>query len=286
MLREYNPDILISFGTMLNLLIIPISKWIKKPVIVAEHTNHIYNNTIYKKLQSLLRRYLYRFADVLTVLTQFDYEYYRKFLKNVIVMHNPILLEENKYKIERRNIVLAVGTYDSYYIKGFDRLIQLFPFKKCGDWKLAIAGKGDKSFLEPFINKQGNLSDVKLLGEVKDMKNLYKSVSIFALSSRSEGLPMVLLEAMSSGCACISFNCISGPAEIIDHGINGYLVEDGDIKGFKSRLIELMENQKLRTKFGEAAMDKSKDFSIEKIGKNWIQIIEQVLKKRGKAYLK
>lgn len=286
MLREDNPNILISFGTGLNLSTILISKWIKKPIIVSEHINHnLSDKTTIEKLQLFFtRRFLYRVADVVTVLTQYDYEYYRKFLKNVIVMHNPILVEETKSNIERRNLVLAVGSYDSYYIKGFDRLIQLFPYEKSKDWTFAIAGKGDKRLLETLNTKQNHLNEVKLLGEVKNMKELYGNASVFALSSRTEGLPVALLEAMSHGCACISFNCISGPAEIIDHGINGYLVEDGDLEGFKLGLIELMENPQLRAAFGEAAMEKSKNFSIDTLGGNWIQIIEQVLRK-SKLYL-
>jgi len=288
MLKRDNPDIIVSFGTTLNMITILIAKWINKPIIVSEHTSHepinhkyTFGNFIKCSVDHVSRKLLYRFADKVTVLTQHDYIYYKKFLKNVIVMHNPILRDGNEYKSDRKNTVLGVGTYESYYIKGFDRLFNSFPYddERCKKWVLILAGKGKKEHLELLKKETGHPDFVKLPGEVKDMKSLYESTSVFVLSSRREGLPMALLEAMSYGCACVSFDIISGPSEIIDDGINGFLVKDGDLNTFRNRIIQLIENEELRRVFGKAAIEKSLKFSIDAIGENWIKMINNIVVK-------
>jgi GalNAc-alpha-(1->4)-GalNAc-alpha-(1->3)-diNAcBac-PP-undecaprenol alpha-1,4-N-acetyl-D-galactosaminyltransferase len=103
--------------------------------------------------------------------------------------------------------------------------------------------------------------------------------SIFVLPSRWEGLPMVLIEAMSQGMACIAFDCFTGPADIITHNHNGILVEDQNIDKFSTELSFLIENEKIRKTLGQNAIEKSKDFLSSKIVKMWITLITETINK-------
>lgn len=279
MFEKEKPDLIISFGTEINWVTIVVARRLKIPIIASEHNNYLHGLNRFFAVRFLSIRILYRRATVVTVLTDFDYKYYRRFLSNVVVMYNPVPATGRAQIGNKLPIVLAVGTYGAYYRKGFDRLITLFPYREYSGkrWKLWIAGKGAREPLEGFVRSAGYLQSVELLGEVKNMESLYTQSAIFALSSRSEGLPMVLLEAMSYGCACIAFDCVSGPSEIINNGVNGLLIRNGDTNEFKRKLIELMENADLRNRLGEAAIIRSKDFSVKKIGEQWIGLINKVL---------
>ncbi len=272
-LKSDNPDVIVSFGVGLNILTIPIAKSLHKPVIVSEHMHYLDPIRIFK----IARRCLYRYAYTVTVLTRYDYDYYKRFLRNVMVMHNPVILQGNSNSSPvKEPFVLGAGTMSLYVKKGFDRLIEMFPYQS--NWQLRLAGRGDNSVLKKICSDKNIEDRVEFMGEVKDMNTLYDRTSIFALSSRSEGLPMVLLEAMSHGCACVSFDIVSGPSEIITDGIDGFLVEDNDMATFSSRLMELMDNQELREKLGKGACEKVKMFSIERIGHKWLQLIDKTVK--------
>lgn len=279
-----NPDIIVTFGVTLAMLAIPIANHLKKPIIVSEHVAHIH--TYEKFLESLqsgfTRWFLYRKANCITVLTHYDYDYYKRFLNNVMVMRNPIKYAESTEVKEREKIVLGVGTYDSHYIKGFDLLIKCFPYEQAKQqgWKLVIAGKGNKEHLQTLIDEMGHPECVELLGEVKDMPSLYRRASIFALSSRVEGLPMVLLEAMSYGCACIAFDCISGPAEIISNSNYGILVHPGNVYDFNRQLSHLMSDETLRQQLSTSGQTRAMDFRIPVIGEAWMALFNKILNER------
>jgi GalNAc-alpha-(1->4)-GalNAc-alpha-(1->3)-diNAcBac-PP-undecaprenol alpha-1,4-N-acetyl-D-galactosaminyltransferase len=274
MLLTDRPDIIISFGTIMNLAVIPIARRINIPIIASEHNSHIYVNSIYR----FLRLLIYRYANCITLLTQYDYNYYRRFLSNITVMHNPVVMSHSIHDVRRDSIILAVGDLTRYYIKGFDRLIRCFSSVAEKNWRLIIAGYGDNTPLSKLVNELGIDDKVQFVGEVKNISDYYDKAEIFALSSRKEGLPMVLIEAMNHGCACISFNCVSGPSEIITDKVDGLLIDDDDCQSFQQGLRELMNNEDLRLKIGRAAVSKSKQFSIEHIGPQWITLINQFVK--------
>lgn len=165
--------------------------------------------------------------------------------------------------------VLAVGRYN--FQKAFDRLLEAW--KLIGDktnfWTLRIAGDGeDREKLERKAWALG-ISNSVVFGPESDMPALYAGSSVLALSSRFEGLPMVLLEAQAAGLPIVSFACKCGPRDVITDGVDGYLVEEGDVAGLASKLAELMGDRQLRRRMGAAAYQASDRYELENIMHQW-----------------
>ena len=116
----------------------------------------------------------------------------------------------------------------------------------------------------------------KLLPATKNIREHYQTASIYALSSRFEGFPMVLLEATSMSLPIVAFNCKTGPDEIIKEGENGFLITPNDINGFAEKLLLLMQNETLRQKFGKRSFELSQKFNIQEIGNSWQVLIEKI----------
>ncbi len=281
-IKSAKPDIVIPFSTTTNGSIIPICKVLGIKVIACEHNNYKLN--IEKIPIWIIKRIIYKWADKLTVLTHRDIDFfYGRFMKNVVVMPNPLPLKplNQSTNFEREKLILAVGNVSRWKHKGFDNMINIYSniFKKHPEWELQIAGGGDADYLYRLINKYELNGHIKLLGEVKNIQPLMQQSSIFVLPSRWEGLPMVLIEAMSQGMACIAFDCFTGPADIITHNHNGILVEDQNIDKFSTELSFLIENEKIRKTLGQNAIEKSKDFLSSKIVKMWITLITETINK-------
>ena len=276
-LIEIDPDIVISFMTETNILSTICCRLINKPIIIAERISYDF---LKSHVWVTLRKLVYRFSNALIVQTSYDQEKYHRF-SNTFVINNPLNLKEmiidkhNNKNIEEKNI-LAVGRLNRQ--KGFDRLIKAFSNLDQKDWKLEIVGEGnERSNLEKLVYDL-NLEDyISLPGRTKAIEKCYKKASIFVLSSRTEGFPNVLCEAMAYGCACISFDCIAGPNEIITDKVDGYLVKDGDIDALAAKINFLINNPGERRRIGQEAMKISDRLNIDSIMSKWDKIIEKIL---------
>jgi glycosyltransferase involved in cell wall biosynthesis len=114
-------------------------------------------------------------------------------------------------------------------------------------------------------------------GRTKAIEKWYLKSAIFVLSSRVEGFPNVLCEAMAHGCACVSFDCIAGPREIISDKLDGYLVRNGDINALSAKIKYLIHNPEERRKIGNEAMKISDRLHIDCIMNQWEEIIHHIL---------
>lgn len=241
------------------------------------------------RLRTLQDYHIVKRFDRFVVLTRQDASQW-KGLDKLIVMPNPAIMNSidksdtmNKSDIinksdTSRHRIIAVGRLD--YQKGFDRLIEVWKtlsdHNALGDWKLEIFGKGEwYGMLQSRIHEYGLEHSVSILSPVHDIESEYAASSVLVMTSHYEGFPMVLLEAMSAGLPVVSFDCPCGPAEIIKDGENGYLVPDGDIKGFASRLRQLMENGRLRKFMSRNAVNSMERFSERKIMDAWMSIFER-----------
>jgi GalNAc-alpha-(1->4)-GalNAc-alpha-(1->3)-diNAcBac-PP-undecaprenol alpha-1,4-N-acetyl-D-galactosaminyltransferase len=246
---------------------------INKPIIIAERISYDF---LKSRVWVSLRKLVYRFSNVLIVQTRYDQEKYNR-LANTFVINNPLNLKEMIPNNREEKNILAVGRLNRQ--KGFDRLIKAFLHLDQKDWKLAIIGEGsERSNLEKLIYDL-NLKDfISMPGKTEAIEKWYKKSSIFVLSSRIEGFPNVLCEAMAYGCACVSFDCIAGPNEIITDKIDGYLVKNGDINALSARMNFLINNPEERRRIGKEAMKISNRLNIDSIMRKWDKIIEKILK--------
>ena len=223
---------------------------------------------------SLIRKL--RQLDCFVVLTQEDKQSWRE-LENVYVIPNPLpdISGKKSSQIEKR--VIAVGRYS--HEKGFDLLLQAWSLveKQCPDWRLDVYGAGDaKPYHELATELKLDRMRYALNGPTKDISQEYLRSSIFALSSRFEGFGMVILEAMSHGLAVVSFDCPCGPKAIIEDGVDGVLVENGEPEKLAQGIIQLIQDEDWRRALAAKAREKSGMYSIEVVGKQWEKLFADV----------
>ena len=194
-------------------------------------------------------------------------------------VHNPLtFVTQSSYSTCREHTVVAVGRLE--LPKDFESLIRAWQFvhKAAPDWKLNIWGEGSRRpYLTHWI-KELELEDcVFLQGYTRDVHAKLEESSVFVLSSLYEGLPLVVLEAMGCGLPVVSFACSFGPRDIIQEGVNGFLVESRSESDLAERIIRLIQSQELRERMGKAALKRTKDFDISMIVKQWMNLFKKEL---------
>lgn len=224
-----------------------------------------------------------RAFDKFVVLTEEDKGYWGN-LSNMVVIPNSVAMKADAPAALTGKTVIAVGRYS--YQKALDRLVDAWKIvmDRIGPdsgWKLRLVGDGEtRPDLEAQIRQLG-LQDCILLGKVeKDMASVYQGASILALSSRYEGLPMVLLEAESFGVPCVSFACKCGPKDVIRDGENGLLVPEGDIPALAEALLKVIQDPDLRVRMGAAAYKDAVRWRPEQIMQQWNSLFESILSSR------
>lgn len=198
-------------------------------------------------------------------------------LENIRVIGNPVSFRPKAPAALDSKTVIAVGRYSRQ--KSMDRLVDAWSLIKDKDgWTLKLVGDGElRRELEEQIRRLSLEGSVVLGREESDMESIYRSASILALSSRYEGLPMVLLECQSFGVPAVSFDCLCGPQEIIDDGKTGFLVEEGDIPALAKALEKLMHDNALRKEMGLNAFRKAEHWRPENIMPQWIRLFQEIL---------
>jgi GalNAc-alpha-(1->4)-GalNAc-alpha-(1->3)-diNAcBac-PP-undecaprenol alpha-1,4-N-acetyl-D-galactosaminyltransferase len=270
------PDIAISFITPTNIIATIAAKTLSIPIIISERSNK--NRFPINNQWAILRRIIYPFANSLIVLSKYDKEHYG-FLKNVEIIHNPINAPTNFKNVDKGNIILGVGRID--YLKGFDLLIKAFAKAHVEGWQLWIVGDGPLlEDLQALVENIGISSITKFIGKQVDIYYYYSLASIFVLSSRTEGFPNVLCEAMASGLACISYNCITGPSEIITDGVDGILVEPENIERLSDCIKEVINNPELRNRLSQNAVQIRQRLAMNAIINKWDKIAYSILKRK------
>lgn len=198
---------------------------------------------------------------------------------NVACIYNPNSFDKECGISELNNKqVISIGSLID--VKGYDMLIKAWKlvFIKHPDWQLNIFGEGEnRKKLEILIQENKLDENIHLRGQTLNVISEYKQSSIYVMSSLYEGLPMVLIEAMSFGIPIVSFDCECGPREIISDGIDGFLVQQNNIIELANKICLLIEKKQLRKEMGISAFEKSKKFSQEIIMPQWLELFDEVL---------
>lgn len=215
--------------------------------------------------------------DRFVVLTHEDAIYWNG-LTNLTVIPNPITIKQTTPTDCHCKRVIAVGRYT--YQKGFDLLIYAWKAvkEKHPDWTLNIYGGGNREAYQQQVEKWGLQDVIKCNGPVNDIAEKYLESSVFVLSSRFEGLPLVLMEAMSVGLASVAFACPCGPRDIITNGENGMLCKNGDIHQLSGAICQLIEDEPRRKEMGEKAAVSIQRFTINHIMQKWDQLFQEIVK--------
>ena len=218
-------------------------------------------------MQSLVKQL--KRLDRFVVLTEEDKRNWVE-LPNVTVIPNPLQnTEETPISMVENKKVIAVGRY--VYQKGFDLLVDAWErvVEKHPDWNLYVYGRGEK-------NKYRQVQNCFFEDVVANINEKYAESSIFVLSSRFEGFGMVIVEAMRCGVPAVSFACPCGPSDIITHKKDGFLVENGNVEQLAERICYLIEHPDERKEMGRNAIEKAKNYSLDEIGKRWINLFNEV----------
>jgi hypothetical protein len=243
--------------------------------IAIEH--HYHNNN--SKYINILKN-KYNNIDYLFALTETLYKDYQLFLKNnhhtkIVLMPNMLLsLPKKTSNLEKKEII-TMSRLD--YGKKNDDIIKAFAKTNYHDWHLSILGDGPEyenlSNLIKELHLENNVSLEGYIPKEKLEKYLLNS-SIFLMASLTEGLPMVLLEAMSYGIPCIAYETASGVNDIIDDSKNGYVIKERNELQYIKKLQHLMDDPVLRKRMSKEAIKKAEKFSKENILKKWYNILK------------
>lgn len=217
---------------------------------------------------------LVREFDKFVVLTREDRGYWGN-MDNIEVIPNAAMLPGNEPSDVSCKRIIAVGRLD--YQKGFDRLVQAWALvqktDRYGDWRLDIFGQGEwKDMLQQMIEKTGLQNTACVNRPTTKIGDEYAHSSMLVMSSHYEGFPMVMIEAMACGLPVVSFDYKCGPNDIIQDGVNGLLVKDGDIEGLANAMMRLMENEEERKAMGRNARRVTETYSEEKVMKQWVDL--------------
>ena len=277
-LKEINPNTVLSFGEMWNNLLLIASLGLHLNIYVSDRSIPGKN---LGKFQNLLRNKLYPLAKGFIAQTEKSEKIAKKYKwnNNIQVIGNPVpAFTFSTNNLRKQNVLMVSRLIKT---KKVDRLIDMFAsVNQTKSWKLIVVGGNAQkmNLLEEYrqeVQDKKLENEVYLVGEQNNVHTFYAEAAIFAFTSVSEGFPNALAEAMSAGCACIAYDCMAGPSDMIDDGVNGFLIQENDEKSFTEKLNKLMQDASLREQFGWAAKEKMKTFEGKAIAKKFYRFITQ-----------
>lgn len=271
-------SIILNIGTLLCPFTVAANVGLSHRNVAWEHFNV---SLIFKSTKERFARFIAStFADAIVTLTAKDKEMYKEnFTCKARLYHIPNFLTfdiKRDVNIKKGKIALAVGRLTEQ--KGFDRLLKIWSKlpSYLGDWELNIIGDGEDGDRLRTLIRDFNLKNVHLIATTATIEHYYQEASLYLMTSRWEGLPMVLIEAQSYGLPIISYDCLTGPRDIVCNASNGYLIEDGQENEFIKRLVQIMEDNTLRNVLSNEAKKDSARFDKVELMDTWIQLFKNV----------
>jgi len=253
LVSEVRPCAVLSFLTESNLLSIIAGAGLKTRIIVSERVQPALHTSL-PRMWRVMRVLLYARADDVVAQTRDAAQWLENRCRlSVRVIPNALrMLPE--LSGERRPVVVAVGRLTRQ--KGFDLLLRAFAqiAARYAEWSVAIVGEGEERENLTQLRDELHLDDrVQFVGQTSDVVTWMAHAGLIVQPSRFEGFPNVVLESMGLGAAVISADCRSGPAELIQDGVNGRLVPVEDVNALATAMAELMASPDERARLGQAA---------------------------------
>lgn len=281
-LKVNKSEVLITVLHPLSLMGYIASLGLNIKVINTEHNTFARPSYMpFTLLEKFYKFYVNRLFDKVTVFTNADIKYIGNRLNNIVYLPNPLSLEPVEVLPRKDNIILAVGRMEAWHVKGFDLLIDawgelssLYP-----DWKLQILGGGSEECRE-FLKRRAyntNVCDsIEFVEFTPNPIKLFQRASIFILSSRYEGFGMVLLEAMSQGCACIACDYKSRQSEILNSSKMGICTKTDSKEAIKNAINRMISDENYRESTRRPAINRSIDYKLERIMDIWENILNEL----------
>ena len=267
-IKEIDPDVILNFIFPSFFLLCTIG--LRYPVYISIRNNPA-NKT---KIDPFwLRRLTYKRAKGIIAQTSYAAKviYQQAKHPNIKVIPNYVRAI-NKKNIVPQNIIITVGRLVTN--KGHEDLLEIFAAIKNNGWQLMFAGDGPlRISLKEKAKQLGIEEQTIFAGFQPDIDSVLQQAKIFAFCSYTEGFPNALLEAMATPLPCISYDCNAGPADIINNGVNGFLIPVGDKKIFAEKLQQLMVDEQLRNEFTKQAAISVVDFGAGKLTQTYLNFI-------------
>lgn len=326
-IKRHHPDVILGIEETCSLMAKVAGIGQGSHVICTEHNSYQRPPSVpMGRMEWFMKYQMTKLYECVTVLTEADREYIGNQLDNVVVMPNPLAIQPVEAISEKRKVLLAAGRLDVWHYKGFDLLIRAWAnvvsssshseatdaaFKRpegrskaasCVQgsislqWRLQIAGTGSEEsleYLKQLCKENGVEDSVDFLGFRTDIEELYKQSEIFVLSSRYEGFGLVLIEAMSQGCACVACDYKGRQREIFEElkdgrieelksgsyeeCKNGILCPPDDVEALAEGIKRMMEDEEYRKEVQRNSVERSKAYSVDRIVQRWENLFDQII---------
>lgn len=275
--REFKPDAVISFLTKANVMSILAARKSRVPVIISERNNPTIQR--FNAFWRMARAYAYPKAFSFVTMTRGAADYYPEAQRpRTRIIPNPVQLPQDWQDRRKGNTITAVGRLTGQkqfhlLIKAFSSIAAQFP-----SWNLTIWGEGDaRAELEELRSSLGLEDRISLPGLTERPGQWVETADILVLSSAYEGWPNVIVEAMAAKLPVISFDCEHGVTDMIDDGVTGRLVSQGDVGGLADTMASLLDDAEARQRLAENALKASERYKTDAIASQWMQIVKEAL---------
>jgi len=280
-LWQTKPDVVFALGYILYTLI--ASVYLQTSVIISGRSSpgrvRFPNNKLLNFIYRLSHRILASRVNGVIAQTRQAAEMYQQTYKSPIRVIPNFLRSIQDYDGEKADQIVTVGRCDVE--KGHQFLLTAFSKLNAPAWKLVLVGDGQtRADLESLAMKLRINDRVKFVGFQKEVDQFLSQSKIFAFTSLHEGFPNALLEAMATPLACVSFNCVAGPSDIIADGENGFLINVGDTEALTQRLQQLIDDEALRTRIEQNAASTKSKYAIDNVGKQYSDFFTEIINRR------
>lgn len=278
MLKALRPDVAVSFIDRMNVVVIAASLGLRLPVVVSERTDPRMETL--DPLVRFLRARLYGRAAGVVAQTRNAAEWAADLVSRdrISIIPNPVMLDGPRFEEPGPNgTVVGIGRLGPE--KGFDRLVEAFGRFAAThpSWLLRIHGEGpERASLERQVAATPVADRISLPGIAPSPAEALRGAGMFVLSSRHEGFPNVVLEAMALGVPTVAFACPSGPDEIITDGVDGLLVPPGNVAALAQAMSRVADDAELMNRLAKEGPGRAADFALDTIGHQWDELLARV----------